>query len=182
MLCADKVKELVSSCLQARDMAYCPYSQFPVGAAILTADGTIIKGNNSKYIFLDTTLMGQHCIHVHRSSAINYNKFYILKVHWAFSSQCLLRMQVLFWIQFGWWWLNGPPCFTLLFESCCYMTSTGRQVGLSYRLYFDNTGYKGWNNYKGAAGRTVLPNVLGTPSSNIHTYVIVDSASFSVVL
>ncbi|KAF3837130.1 hypothetical protein F7725_004594 [Dissostichus mawsoni] len=37
-----KVKELISKCLQARDMAYCPYSRFPVGAAILTTDGAII--------------------------------------------------------------------------------------------------------------------------------------------
>lgn len=43
---ADKVKELVSKCLQARDMAYCPYSQFPVGAAVLTAGGAIITGND----------------------------------------------------------------------------------------------------------------------------------------
>ncbi|XP_078132459.1 cytidine deaminase isoform X3 [Sander vitreus] len=42
----DKVQELVSKCLQARDMAYCPYSRFPVGAAILTADGAIISGCN----------------------------------------------------------------------------------------------------------------------------------------
>ena len=44
----DQVKELVSKCLQARDMAYCPYSRFPVGAAILTADGAIITGNNQQ--------------------------------------------------------------------------------------------------------------------------------------
>ncbi|KAM9425720.1 cytidine deaminase [Pholidichthys leucotaenia] len=43
---ADRVKELVSKCLQARNMAYCPYSRFPVGAAILTADGAIITGCN----------------------------------------------------------------------------------------------------------------------------------------
>ena len=40
-----RVKELVAKCLEARKMAYCPYSQFPVGAAILTADGAIITGN-----------------------------------------------------------------------------------------------------------------------------------------
>uniref|UniRef100_A0A3Q3WW29 Cytidine deaminase n=1 Tax=Mola mola TaxID=94237 RepID=A0A3Q3WW29_MOLML len=38
--------ELVSRCLRARDMAYCPYSRFPVGAAVLTADGAIITGCN----------------------------------------------------------------------------------------------------------------------------------------
>ncbi|KAM6908959.1 cytidine deaminase [Xenentodon cancila] len=42
----DKAKELVSKCLQARDIAYCPYSEFPVGAAVLTADGAIITGCN----------------------------------------------------------------------------------------------------------------------------------------
>ena len=41
-----RVKELVAKSLEARKMAYCPYSQFPVGAAILTADGAIITGNN----------------------------------------------------------------------------------------------------------------------------------------
>lgn len=39
-----QVAELVAKCLQARDMAYCPYSQFPVGAAILTSGGAIITG------------------------------------------------------------------------------------------------------------------------------------------
>lgn len=42
-----KVKELVLKCLQARDLAYCPYSRFPVGAAILTADGAIITGDTT---------------------------------------------------------------------------------------------------------------------------------------
>lgn len=42
---ADKVQELVSKCLQARDRAYCPYSRFPVGAAVLSADGAIITGD-----------------------------------------------------------------------------------------------------------------------------------------
>uniref|UniRef100_A0A673BGD9 Uncharacterized protein n=1 Tax=Sphaeramia orbicularis TaxID=375764 RepID=A0A673BGD9_9TELE len=37
---AYKVHELVQRCRQARDMAYCPYSRFPVGAAVLTAGGT----------------------------------------------------------------------------------------------------------------------------------------------
>jgi len=35
----------VAKCLQAREMAYCPYSGFPVGAAILTTGGAIITGN-----------------------------------------------------------------------------------------------------------------------------------------
>ncbi|KAM3842427.1 cytidine deaminase [Diretmus argenteus] len=42
----DKVKQLVAKSLQARDEAYCPYSRFPVGAALLTADGAIVTGCN----------------------------------------------------------------------------------------------------------------------------------------
>uniref|UniRef100_A0A8C6UCB0 Cytidine deaminase n=1 Tax=Neogobius melanostomus TaxID=47308 RepID=A0A8C6UCB0_9GOBI len=38
------LKALVLKCQEARNMAYCPYSKFPVGAAILTADGAIITG------------------------------------------------------------------------------------------------------------------------------------------
>jgi len=40
-----EVQELVAKCLEARSMAYCPYSKFPVGAAILTEGGAIITGN-----------------------------------------------------------------------------------------------------------------------------------------
>lgn len=43
---ADQVQELVAECLRARDRAYCPYSRFPVGAAVLSADGAIITGDS----------------------------------------------------------------------------------------------------------------------------------------
>lgn len=42
---ADQVQELVAECLRARDRAYCPYSRFPVGAAVLSTDGAIITGD-----------------------------------------------------------------------------------------------------------------------------------------
>ncbi|KIY51880.1 cytidine deaminase [Fistulina hepatica ATCC 64428] len=37
---------LIRAAFEAKDMAYCPYSKFPVGAALLTAEGDIIKGAN----------------------------------------------------------------------------------------------------------------------------------------
>ncbi|XP_048885859.1 zgc:103586 isoform X10 [Brienomyrus brachyistius] len=40
------LKELISRCLEVRDLAYCPYSRFPVGAAVLTVEGAIITGCN----------------------------------------------------------------------------------------------------------------------------------------
>jgi cytidine deaminase len=38
--------DLVRRAKEARSRAYCPYSRYPVGAAILTADGTIYVGTN----------------------------------------------------------------------------------------------------------------------------------------
>jgi cytidine deaminase len=38
--------ELLEQALQAQENAYCPYSNFPVGAAVLTADGKIFSGCN----------------------------------------------------------------------------------------------------------------------------------------
>jgi len=38
--------ELVRLANEARQRAYCPYSGFPVGAALLCADGTVVTGAN----------------------------------------------------------------------------------------------------------------------------------------
>lgn len=38
--------KLYEEALKARDNSYSPYSNFKVGAALLTEDGTIITGNN----------------------------------------------------------------------------------------------------------------------------------------
>uniref|UniRef100_A0A8C0QB44 cytidine deaminase n=6 Tax=Canidae TaxID=9608 RepID=A0A8C0QB44_CANLF len=40
------VQRLLLSCQEAKKSAYCPYSHFPVGAAILTQDGRIFSGCN----------------------------------------------------------------------------------------------------------------------------------------
>jgi cytidine deaminase len=39
-------KQLIKEALDAREMAYVPYSTFKVGAALLTKDGTVYKGCN----------------------------------------------------------------------------------------------------------------------------------------
>jgi cytidine deaminase len=44
---ADEVRtELVAAAQAAANRAYCPYSMFPVGAAVLTQDGQIFSGCN----------------------------------------------------------------------------------------------------------------------------------------
>jgi cytidine deaminase len=40
------MKKLIEAAKQAREMAYVPYSNFQVGAALLTKDGNIIQGCN----------------------------------------------------------------------------------------------------------------------------------------
>lgn len=39
-------KELIKKALEARNLAYCPYSNFKVGAAVLFEDGNIYTGCN----------------------------------------------------------------------------------------------------------------------------------------
>ncbi|AQQ52969.1 cytidine deaminase [Planococcus lenghuensis] len=39
-------EQLINDSKQARENAYVPYSKFPVGAALLAADGTVYKGCN----------------------------------------------------------------------------------------------------------------------------------------
>jgi cytidine deaminase len=38
--------ELITAAREASTRAYCPYSKFPVGAALLTAEGQIVSGCN----------------------------------------------------------------------------------------------------------------------------------------
>ncbi|XP_075407662.1 cytidine deaminase [Tenrec ecaudatus] len=45
-LAPEHVQRLLRSCLEAKKSAYCPYSRFPVGAALLTGDGRIFSGCN----------------------------------------------------------------------------------------------------------------------------------------
>lgn len=43
---AELAERLMDAAIRAADRAYVPYSDFPVGAALLTAEGTIVAGCN----------------------------------------------------------------------------------------------------------------------------------------
>lgn len=43
-LAPEHVQRLLLSSREAKKFAYCPYSHFPVGAALLTGDGLIFSG------------------------------------------------------------------------------------------------------------------------------------------
>ena len=45
-------KNLVGAAIEAQKLAYCPYSNYPVGAAILTKQGEIISASNVEKFIL----------------------------------------------------------------------------------------------------------------------------------
>ncbi|KAJ8008328.1 hypothetical protein DPEC_G00103690 [Dallia pectoralis] len=101
-----KVKKLVSKCLQARDMAYCPYSRFPVGAAVLTADGAIITGCNVENASFGLTVCAERTA-IQRAVAEGHSKFTAIAVTCdikdSFVGPCGACRQVL--IEFGTDWV-----------------------------------------------------------------------------
>ncbi|XP_053716244.1 zgc:103586 [Synchiropus splendidus] len=78
-VCPEKVRELVSQCLQARDRAYCPYSHFPVGAAVLTEDGAIITGCNVENASYGLTVCAERTA-IQRAVAEGHRKFKAIAV------------------------------------------------------------------------------------------------------
>jgi len=55
MIMADKKEELLAAARQAREQAYAPYSNFRVGAAVLSAGGRIFSGCNVENASLGMT-------------------------------------------------------------------------------------------------------------------------------
>jgi cytidine deaminase len=66
-------ERLAEAALEVRDNAYAPYSKFPVGAALLCDDGTIVRGCNMENaaigdtICAERTAIGQAISEGHRS-------------------------------------------------------------------------------------------------------------------
>ncbi|KAG9274313.1 hypothetical protein AMEX_G11222 [Astyanax mexicanus] len=99
------VAELVAKCLQAREMAYCPYSRFPVGAAILTSGGTIITGCNVENASYGLTVCAERTA-IQRAVAEGHRSFTAIAVTCdikdSFVGPCGACRQVL--MEFGTEW------------------------------------------------------------------------------
>ena len=62
MSITEEVKQLlIKQCLEARKMAYAPYSNYLVGAALLTEDGKIYKGCNIENSSYGGTICAERC-------------------------------------------------------------------------------------------------------------------------
>ena len=54
----DWIEPLIRKSQKAKEFAYCPYSKFSVGAAVMTNDGTVFTGT------VQSLLKTQHCMNV----------------------------------------------------------------------------------------------------------------------
>ena len=70
---------LINEALKAQKNAICPYSNYPVGAAILTDDNKIISGFNIESKAYPTTLCAER-VAIFSALAQGYNKFKSLAV------------------------------------------------------------------------------------------------------
>jgi cytidine deaminase len=55
----DREAELYQAARRAAEFAYCPYSNFPVGAAVLTADGKIFSAPNIENAAYSVTICAE---------------------------------------------------------------------------------------------------------------------------
>jgi cytidine deaminase len=53
------VKSLVDESVMARKKAYCPYSEFAVGAALLCKDGTVVQGCNVENVSIGLSICAE---------------------------------------------------------------------------------------------------------------------------
>ena len=74
----DKTK-LIESAINAQQKAICPYSNYPVGAALLTSNGEIIKGFNIESKAYPTTLCAER-VAIFSALSQGYDKFEMLAV------------------------------------------------------------------------------------------------------
>ena len=52
-------RELIEKAIEMQDFSYCPYSNFPVGAALLCGDGTVFTGCNVESAAYGSTICAE---------------------------------------------------------------------------------------------------------------------------
>lgn len=90
-------EDLINEAKRAKEASYSPYSQFPVGAALLTEDGTIITGCNIENASYGATMCAERTA-IFKAVSMGYKKFKKIAVVGKDSEQaypCGMCLQVL---------------------------------------------------------------------------------------
>lgn len=97
-----QISSLIQTSRDAMKAAYCPYSKFPVGAALLTADGTVFTGCNVENASYGLTVCAER-IAIFKAVSEGHRKYKAMAIstdmatEWA--SPCGACRQVL--LEFG---------------------------------------------------------------------------------
>uniref|UniRef100_A0A0R3RHC6 Cytidine deaminase n=1 Tax=Elaeophora elaphi TaxID=1147741 RepID=A0A0R3RHC6_9BILA len=78
---------LASAARHAMDRAYCPYSKFAVGAALLTKDGKVITGGNVENASYGGTICAERSA-VTRAVAEGHREFQVIAICTALAEPC----------------------------------------------------------------------------------------------
>lgn len=95
----EKITQLTNASRKAMSNAYCPYSKFSVGAAVLTSDGSIITGCNMENAAYTVGICAERCA---IASAVSQGKRKFVAIAVStnipddFASPCGACRQVLF--------------------------------------------------------------------------------------
>lgn len=96
------IQKLVKKSRDAMAFAYCPYSKFPVGAALLTEDGKVITGCNVENVSYGLTVCAERTA-IFKAVTEGYTEFKAMAISTdlpdAWSSPCGACRQVL--LEFG---------------------------------------------------------------------------------
>ena len=92
----DMRQRLISAAADARALAYVPYSNYPVGAAILTASGAVVTGCNVENATYGATICGERTATVKAVSQGERDFHAIAVVTSNGASPCGICRQVMF--------------------------------------------------------------------------------------
>ena len=90
-------QELIDITIDARKRSYSPYSGFPVGAAVLTADGSIYSGTNVENASYGATMCAER-VAIFKAVSEGADKILALAVYTSaaeFAFPCGMCLQVL---------------------------------------------------------------------------------------
>lgn len=89
------VERLIEAAVQAQKRAYCPYSRYPVGAAVLTASGRVFAGCNVENASYGLSMCAERAA-VYHSVSGGHDSLAAVAVVGAAAKPCGACRQVLF--------------------------------------------------------------------------------------